>query len=112
MDAQAWLIGLHLLSAHSAPGYELVTPGIYLQHASGATAGLLRNSEGRRGVYAGWTWHAGRLSLTVGVISGYQARSWTPMLVPSFRLDHGLRISVIPNPFGASALHLSLERSF
>lgn len=70
------ILGLHLLTAHSAPGYESQTPGIYVRHESGATAGLYRNSIGRNSAYAGWTFETEdkRYALTAGVVSGYQRK--------------------------------------
>jgi len=81
-------------------------------HKSGATVGAFRNSIGRNSGYAGWTWQAGPFGLTAGAITGYPRAKVLPLLVPSYRLASGVRISVVPNPFGAAALHLSLEHQF
>ena len=106
------LIGLHLLSLHAQPGMETATPGLYARHApTGATLGLLRNSEGRASAYAGLTLQRGPLAVTLGAVTGYQRASVLPLVVPSVRFDGGLRLSVIPNPWGPAALHISLERS-
>lgn len=111
--AASWLIGLHLMSLHAQPGMETVTPGVYARYEpTGATLGLLRNSEGRASVYAGLTLQRAPLAVTLGAVTGYQRASVLPLVVPSVRFDGGLRLSVIPNPFGAWALHLSAERNF
>lgn len=120
-QAEPWRAGAHALSLHTQPGFESVTPGLYVQSPSGWAGGVLRNSLGRTSVYLGRSWQStdGRWSLTAGGISGYPAARVLPLLVPSARVDlgagHALRLSVIPRPpgkGGAAALHLSLERSF
>lgn len=113
-------IGMHLLTLHSAPGYESQNLGIYGRHAaSGITAGLYRNSEGRASVYLGQTFETAdrRFALTVGAVGGYRERAAAPLVVPSMRIGGdalAARLSVIPKPPGADAwgLHLSIEREF
>ena len=112
MSASGWILGLHLLSVHAQPGYELATPGFYAVAPHGATLGLMRNSEGRASAYAGLTMRRGDLALTVGAITGYQRARVLPLVVPSVQLGAGARLSLVPNAFGAWALHLSLERGF
>lgn len=118
MSGAAWLLGIHLASAHAQPGFEAATVGVYAQDPQGVTLGVLRNSEGRVSVYAAQTWHSadGRWALTAGGISGYRHAAVSPLLVPSARVPLGessaLRVSLIPKPprkGGSSALHLSLE---
>lgn len=72
------ILGIHLLTAHSMPGYETVTPGIYTRHESGFSAGTYRNSIGRQSTYAGWTFETEdkRWALTVGAVTGYQRKCW------------------------------------
>jgi hypothetical protein len=78
------VIGLHLVSAHSAPGMNDANPGIYVRTAGGATLGTYENSisgtnlngnDGRRrtSVYLGWTWETPSqgLALTLGAVNGY-----------------------------------------
>lgn len=69
-----WILGLHLLSAHAHPGYDTVTPGLFVRSPGGITAGVLRNSVGRPGVYLGQTFETadGRFALTLGAITGYR----------------------------------------
>lgn len=118
MSAGAWLVGLHLLSAHAQPGYQSATVGIYAQSPDGLTAGVLRNSEGGVSAYVGQTFEVGPLSVTLGTIGGYKRGGLQPLLVPSLRLwragDVAARLSLIPAPphrGGSAALHLSLEMS-
>lgn len=129
----AWVIGVHLLTAHAASGYEAVTPGIYARHESGFTVGAYRNSIGRESVYAGWTWETPdrRFALTAGGVTGYERKCWrevrnepngsvstlphctgfeggkvAPMLVPSMRLGSArLALVSLKRP----ALHLAWE---
>lgn len=109
----SWLIGLHLFSLHAQPGMQTATVGVYACHApSGATLGLLRNSEGGASAYAGITLERGPLAITLGAVTGYQRAAVLPLVVPSIQLSGGFRLSMIPNPFGAWALHVSAERSF
>lgn len=102
------IIGLHLLSFHTAPGYETVTPGIYVQTTEGYTFGVLRNSEKSISTYGGFTWENGRWSVTAGAITGYKSAKVLPLLIPSYKFD-SFRLSFIPNPKGASAFHISKE---
>jgi hypothetical protein len=113
--AEGLIIGLHLLTAHTAGGYEAVTPGIYLRHESGITAGVLRNSLRRPGAYLGYTWSRDvgpvEVAVTVGGIAGYEAAKVMPLFVPSVKLG-AVRLGYLPKPpkFGGSAgLHLSVE---
>lgn len=116
MSAGAWLIGLHLLSAHVEPGYQSATVGVYAQSPEGWTIGVLRNSEGGVSAYAGHTSEWGPVSVTVGTIGGYKRGGLQPLLVPSMRVwsvgDLAARLSLIPaapHPGSSAALHLSVE---
>lgn len=116
MSTGAWLIGLHLLSAHAQPGFQAATVGIYAQSPDGWMAGVLRNSEGSLSAYAGHTTEWGPLSVTVGAIGGYKRGGLQPLLVPSLRVwtagDLAARLSFIPappHPGGSAAMHLSVE---
>lgn len=119
------VLGLHLATAHSAPGFENANPGVYLRAESGFTAGAYRNSYGRASAYLGWTFESGdflgqrRFALTVGAVTGYPARAVSALLVPSVRFglvdDVSLRLAFIPKPpeIGAAyGLHLSIENQF
>lgn len=111
------VVGVHLLSVHDKAGFRTVTPGVYCKMANGFTAGVLNNSEGRLGVYAGKTFEdsSKTVGLTVGVITGYSAPV-TPLIVPSVYVKStGIRLSWLskpPNTNGASALHISYEKAF
>ncbi len=78
------VIGLHLVSAHSAAGMNDNNTGIYARTSAGATLGVYENSisgtklngnDGRRrmSAYLGWTWETSgqRLALTLGTVNGY-----------------------------------------
>jgi hypothetical protein len=119
----AWILGAHLITIHTSDGPQVLTPGLYLSSPTGITAGILRNSYGHLGGYAGWTWQtAGQplsLALTAGGIAGYKAQTVRPMLVPSLRMrlgrDAGIRLSFLPrSPYKgrSDALTLSLESSY
>lgn len=120
--AEPWRLGAHLASAHARGGYEAATLGLYARAPDGLTLGLLRNSEARASLYVAHTWQCPdrRWALTAGLITGYQASSVSPLLVPSLRLplahdpEHGpaLRLALIPKPRhqgGSSALHIAIE---
>ena len=132
---QGAVIGVHLLSLHSNPGYvtavdipgrplqterfETATPGLSLRLANGATVGAYRNSYGRGSAYAGWTFETAdqRWALTVGAVTGY----------PRLRLGldaagapgWSARIAFIPKPpahgsapsHATAALHIALEKA-
>ena len=104
-------VGAHALSIHGSSRYETLTPGLYVRTESGLTAGVLRNSHGRPGAYAGQTWERNGWALTVGAIAGYERAKLLPLVVPSYRFDSGLRVSLLPNPWERSgtALHFSWE---
>jgi hypothetical protein len=103
--------GAHLVSFHKPGSHmETVTPGAYVLHIpTGATLGAYRNSEGKLSAYAGVTLERGPWQLTVGAVTGYNKRAVLPMLAPSYKFDNGMRVSLIPNPFGHSAIHVSKE---
>jgi hypothetical protein len=110
-------VGVHALSFHDKAGYNTFTPGIYCKTASGWTAGMLRNSEGRFGAYAGKTFEtqSKAFAVTLGGITGYES-AVTPLVVPSLLVPNtGVRLSwlsKVPKTKGASALHISYEMKF
>jgi hypothetical protein len=120
--AQADTIGLHLASWHSKPGYNNVNPGAYWRGDSGLTVGAYCNSESRSALfpgarrcelarYVGYSFEAGPVTLTAGVIDGYQ-RGAVPMVLPSVKLGDTLRLAFIPRidpKRGAHVLHLMAE---
>jgi hypothetical protein len=78
------IIGLHLVSAHSAPGMNDANSGVHLRTEVGFTAGVYENSisgtrfngnDGRRreSMYLGWTWETPgqSLAVTLGAVKGY-----------------------------------------
>jgi len=109
MSATALVLGVHLLSFHADPHQETITPGVYAIAPSGVTLGFYRNSERGRSTYLGWSLQGQHWAVTVGAVTGYRRAPVLPIFVPSYRFDNGIRLSVVPNPWGASALHLSKE---
>lgn len=108
-------VGVHTISVHRDKGYKTATPGIYFRTQEGWTAGVLRNSEGRAGAYAGRTFEYGRLALTAGVITGYSGGT-SAMLVPSIRVarvgGYDARLLFVPKApgtRGSPALSLTVE---
>ncbi len=89
-------LGLHLMTAHAASGYESVTPGIYIRHESGLTAGAYRNSIKRPSLYAGYTFETAdkRWALTVGAVTGYEKRCRID------RFEHEGGIATVPRCSG------------
>lgn len=115
----SWILGLHLLTAHVSPGYETFTPGAYVRHESGFTAGAYRNSIGRNSAYAGWTLETDdkRFAITAGAVTGYDrkceagmctghAGKIAPLLIPSMKLGPA-RLAVVP--YKRPAVHLAVE---
>lgn len=120
-------VGLHLGSVHSKKDYPLpngtrrefdnLNLGLYIRTAAGATLGGYRNSVGRTSLYAGWTksWPltpAAEVSLTYGVITGYQTGS-TPFVLPSLRVGN-VRVIYAPAIHakdGAQVVSFAYERS-
>jgi hypothetical protein len=105
-QAEDWKYGLHVLSFHK-PGSHMqtITPGAYALHTSGVTLGAYRNSLGKFSSYAGYS----TKYLTLGVVTGYPRAKLLLMVVPSYKFESGYRVSLIPNPWGQSAIHLSKE---
>jgi hypothetical protein len=120
------LVGLHIGSHHSAPGFNDSNPGVYVrwvdEHGDGWGAGVLRNSEHGTSLWAGYTLNTPRLgpvsaALTVGAVTGYRAAPVLPLLTPSVALHSGanaVRLTYLPRVTrsGAHAIHLSVERKF
>ena len=103
--AQADTLGLHVASWHSTPGYNNVNPGAYWRSDDGLTVGAYCNSQSRSprfpdaprcslARYIGLTTDLGPVSITAGMIGGYQIGT-VPMLVPSLKLG-GLRLAFLP----------------
>jgi len=112
MDIQ---LGIDTVSLHSQSGRNTVTPGIYAIYNGTMAGGIMRNSWGRISRYGAWVWSdkTGHWGLMVGGITGYSRARVLPLALPSYRLTIApnayARLSAIPNPWGASALHLSFE---
>lgn len=118
------VVGLHLYSVHSDPGFEDATPGAYYRWANGVQVGVLRNSYRDTSVYGGYLLSfddAKRFGLFVGAISGYEkaeGRNVVPLVAPQVGLELSpgvwARLAWFINPGAneAQAFHFSIERQF
>jgi len=115
------VIGLHLASIHSATGYNNFNPGAYIEFNNHFTFGHYYNSNYRESTYLGYTYSFNsNVELTGGFTTGYQLFKYTPLLVPSFKMNNfidsaTLRIAFIPRFFGvvqANVLHSMIEKDF
>lgn len=114
------ILGLHLMTWHSQPGFNGINPGVYIKTESGLTAGAYYNSERHWSAYAGMTFHLHeRFDVTVGGVTGYSARSISPLIIPSIEVwrfeGADVRLAFAPqvprvNP--SSLLHFTLEKRF
>lgn len=74
-------IGIMLASTHLGPMNEgalrsVMTPGLYVVHSSGVTAGVYRNTMGRASVLLGYTHDLGNgWAVSAGAVSGYPQTS-------------------------------------
>lgn len=104
-SAHADTIGLHIASWPSRPGMNNINPGLYYRTDAGWTAGGYCNSESRSerfpdapqckvAAYAGRSFEVDPVTLTAGVITGYDTGT-IPMILPSLKLGH-LRIGFVP----------------
>lgn len=84
----AWIIGLHLATAHSGGEIPLesVTPGVYAKAPSGWAVGAYRNSFKRASVWGGHVFETAdkRWALTVGVVTGYTREEGQRFCRPGF----------------------------
>jgi hypothetical protein len=112
---QVKYVGVHGVSAHLVSrGLNNVNPGVYVWMHNGMSAGVYYNSYRQWVRYAAYshditTYTFGQLTLTVGVVHGYDQRELLPMLAVSKRFDlagvHGVRAAAaLPE-----VLHLSYE---
>ena len=120
--AFAGTVGLHVASYHDSGNFNNVNPGVYYRADSGLTIGTYCNSESAKNhctlsSYAGYSlssrsYNGFSTSLTLGVITGYQAGTM-PMAVPSVAYKN-VRLAFVPkvNKLGANVLHLMLEKDF
>lgn len=123
---ESWLLGVHLLTWHSAGcwegpsgchSYNKATVGVYAREAGGLTVGAYRNSYGEPSAYAGWTWETRdrRFSLLVAGVTGYRRAPVTILVAPSLRVpliqSSAFRLALIPDTKQV-VLHLGLETRF
>lgn len=107
----ALAIGLHIGTYHfdRSKDYNEFNPGIYAV-CDGWTAGAYHNSERKVSVYAGRTFDVGPIDVTLGAVAGYRRAPLVPMVVPSYKIKDGPRVSLLlPLEKGGGGLHLSWE---
>lgn len=110
-ELAALTLGLHLGTYHfdRERGYEELNPGVYAVY-DGWTAGAYRNSEHGTSVYAGYTFRrvlGTPVDVTAGVV---RYGAWGPLLVPSYKLPSGLRLSLLlPVEKRGGGIHASWE---
>ena len=133
IGASAWaqpVVGVHVGSWHSEPGYNNANPGLHVRSAEGWTAGGYCNSESRSSlfpdapacrlsVYAGRTWqtedwHGLRAGVTVAGVTGYQRAPVLPAAIPSVLIGGHVRLLYAPKiePKGTNVVSLVLETAF
>jgi hypothetical protein len=109
------IIGFNTYSHHTAAGLRSATPGIYVKYDRPFinTYGALINSEGRFSILIARTKSYESFEITYGLITGYTYKPVLPVIVPSKRVQivkgMDLRISLIYNPHGGSAISSSIE---
>lgn len=116
------LVGAHLGTLHSEPGFEGVNPGAYVRTAGGWSGGIYRNSERGVSLWGGRTWETSRAAFgpvnvraaaTLGAVTGYRRADVLPLVNGSLAFDLGgpqaVRLTLIPLPKSEGAVHLSFE---
>ena len=114
-------LGLHLLSIHSAPGFNDHNQGLYIEFENHFTLGHYYNSVYKETTYAGYTYSLTKhIDLTLALFTGYQVYRYAPLVVPTYKFPnlfgtYTMRfafIPKIPNVINANVLHAMLESSF
>lgn len=111
LTCTALAIGLHIGTYHfdRSKDYNEFNPGVYAL-CDGWTAGAYHNSERRVSVYAGRTFDVGPVDVTLGAVTGYSRAPLVPLVVPSYKIRGGPRVSLLlPLEKGGGGLHLSWE---
>lgn len=112
------VLGFHIASIHSKPGFCDFNPGIYYRWTKGGQIGAYRNSQCRASLYAGWfieTEGAVRAGIGVGGVSGYRGKGVLPALMPSVAVSiterQSLRFVYFPkrDPKSAAVFHMAIE---
>jgi len=105
------VLGLHLGTWHAAPGFNGVNPGGQVR-CDNLVAGAYYNSYRKPSAYLGYNWPrvVGPVDLTIVAATGYPKAPVLLALVPSIKLESGLRVSFVPSPNRlVSVIHLSWE---
>ena len=112
MTCTSLILGLHLVTAHfdTRIPHNDVNPGVYAV-CDDWVAGNYRNSQWRNSAYVGRVWHAGRIDIVTGAITGYRAAKVLPFVAPSMKVGEHLRIALLPpvKLSGWGGLHASWE---
>lgn len=113
----SFVAGVHLGSQHDPDPGKLannLNPGLYLRLNNGLTVGAYKNSLHKDTGYIGWTSPEFlRLSVTVGVASGYNPHGFIPLAVPTLRLftfytgSDGIALTADPDKPGATSLRFA-----
>jgi hypothetical protein len=128
VDESSGVIGFHIRSWHSKPGFENMNPGVYYMN-NGIVFGFYRNSYRRNSVYGAYHIQLPIIDgidagLSLGLVSGYRKNRLelgktgiVPLVFPSVAVSFdnkvAMRIGIIPNVFGrngANVIHVALER--
>lgn len=122
--ASAQVFGVHIGSRHDPDPEGTANnsnPGLYLRLDNGFTVGAYYNSLRKDTAYIGWTSpEFMRVSVTMGVATGYRNGELIPLIVPTvrlFTLPDGvttIRFAWIPQveEKGTNVYHLMAERRF
>jgi hypothetical protein len=94
---------------HNQEGFNNDNPGLYYKRDNGFTAGTYYNSVRQQTFYAGYSQSTSYgFDLSYALMSGYR-EYLVPTILPSVKIGF-TRLTLAYNPFGASALHLSIEK--
>ena len=72
-------VGIHLISAHTAPVQNNANVGAYLRYRGWVAGGYRTTEDGVAG-YAGYVWEpTSYVAVTLGVVTGYRASTLGPL---------------------------------
>jgi hypothetical protein len=104
--------GLHLGTYHFERQYNFneFNPGVYVEHNKIVTGAYL-NSLQKVSIYSGYKLEISKIDVILGAVTGYGGIK--PMVVPSYKFDNGVRVSLIPKSPGvknsSGGFHVSYE---
>ncbi len=119
-QASDLIVGAHIGSWHSDPGYNNKNPGLYIRKDN-IQIGSYKNSINKNTTYTGYVkdfdlFSGVSVGGMIGLGTGY-SKTVVPMVVTSIKLGDNVRISYIPKVkarqlYTPHVLHLSLEHKF